>query len=893
MAFQADARTLASLRGRMAMRYISLIAVTLLLIFSSATASAQDVGALIAQMQSADEGQRMAAIDAIANLGAPAVAPLFGLLEGQNREADVAARLAIQKIVYGASAPRATDRAAVAAALAEVAASPGRSGVRRHALEMISFVGPDQVVPTLARLLGDREVREMARWALVRIPGKAAVRALADALPAADGEFKVGLINALGRRGSVVSTPILRRALTDKDEAVRIAAAEALGRIADPESEPLLSKLLASASGRERRAAQDACLRLAETLLAAGRADRAGAMYRHLYREAQTDQAKCAALGGLAKVDKERAVPMLLKAMSSGESKLAGVAASALAAVPGEKATKMIAAAVGRSRPEVRLRLIGTLGNRRDAAALPVLFAVVERDRDAKVREAALLAMGQIGSPAAVPMLAKAAGDADEPVRMAAATALARLPGRSATRAIIAALGPAPANVRPVLVRVLGYRRDAHAIPAVIAAMKDGKPVVRLAAIRAAGDLAEAAAAPALLDTLRSGSADEQAAVEAALGRMRAGEARKAMVAALEGAPETTKASILRALGRHPEPELMPIYLGAAKDASEPVAMAGLEALAGLRDVRAAQTFVEAARTRTPQVSAVAVKGYLLLGGALFDREGETAVEISRLALQLPAADDVRRLALGAIARLRDAGSLPLVLPLLASDSLGGDATRTVAAIADGLARTDKGQAVGLYRQVVASGKDPNLVRDAVEKLRGLGVDMDPAAEAGFVTHWWVIGPFKGQKRLTKEDVIETSGPIDVVHKVAADGEMFEWRPARVDDPLGMLDLQRAVAEMDDCGAYMYAEVTSDAARDVLLKIGSDDDVVCWLNGKQIHAYWGGRGYAPDQDVVPARLHAGTSSILLKVLNQGAEWGAGVRITDPAGKPVVLGQRKP
>ena len=875
------------------MRYISVIAVTLLLIFSCAMGSAQDVGALIAQMQSANEAERMAAVDAIANLGAPAVAPLFGLLEGENHEADVAARLAIEKIVYRASAPRATDREAVAAALAEVASSPGRPGVRRHALRMISFVGRDEVVPTLARLLGEGEVREMARWALVRIPGEAAVRALADAVPGADGESKVGLINALGRRGSVSSASIVRAALRDKDEAVRIAAMQALGRIADPESEPPLRKLLASASGRELRAAQDSYLRLAETLLAAGEAKRASPMYHRLYDEAQSEQEKCAALAGIAKSDKERAVPMLLKAMSSGESNLAGVAASALAAVPGEKATKMIAAAAGRSRPEVRRRLIGILGNRRDAVALPVLFAVVERDREAKVREAALLAMGQIGSPAAVPTLAKAAGDADQPVRMAAATALARLPGRSATRAIIAALGAAPANVRPALVRVLGYRRDAHALPAVIAAMKDGKPAVRLAAIRAAGDLAEAAAAPALLDTLRSGSAEEQAAAEAALGRMSAGEARKAMVAALEGAPETAKASILRALGRRPEPGLMPIYLAAAKDASEPVAMAGLEALAGLRDVRAAQTFVEAARTRTPEVGAIAVRGYLLLGGGLFERDGETAVEMSRLALRLPAADDVRRLALGAIAQLRDAGSLPLVLPLLASDSLGSDAARAVAAIADRLARTDKEQALGLYRQVVVSGKDPNLVRETVEKLRGLGVDVDPAAEAGFVTHWWVIGPFKGQKRLTKEDVIETSGPIDVVHKVAADGEMFEWRPARVDDPLGMLDLERAVAEMDDCGAYMYAEVTSDAARDMLLRIGSDDDVVCWLNGKQIHAYWGGRGYAPDQDVVGARLRAGANTILLKVLNQGAEWGAGVRITDPAGKPLLLGQRKP
>jgi hypothetical protein len=334
------------------------------------------------------------------------------------------------------------------------------------------------------------------------------------------------------------------------------------------------------------------------------------------------------------------------------------------------------------------------------------------------------------------------------------------------------------------------------------------------------------------------------------------------------------------------------VYAAAAKDASDAVAAAALNALGRLRDEKAAPIFVEAVRTRSHEVGAAAARGYILLGNEFLERDRGQAVEMVRLALKLPADADERRLALAAVAQLRDAGSLPLVQPLLVDREVGGDAARALIAIADGLAASDKQQAIGLYKQALAHASDAGLVRDAVRKLREQGVDIDPAADAGFVTSWWVIGPFPDPKRLTKSDVIQTGGPVDVSASVQDRGKTFEWRAVRVDDPAGMLDLEQAVAQQDDCGAYAYAEITVDAARDVLLKIGSDDDVVCWLNGKQVHAHWGGRGYSPDQDVVPASLRAGTNTILLKVLDQGGAWAAGMRITDASGRVIGFQQRK-
>jgi hypothetical protein len=107
-----------------------------------------------------------------------------------------------------------------------------------------------------------------------------------------------------------------------------------------------------------------------------------------------------------------------------------------------------------------------------------------------------------------------------------------------------------------------------------------------------------------------------------------------------------------------------------------------------------------------------------------------------------------------------------------------------------------------------------------------------------------------------------------------------------------MVDLERAIARQDNVGAYLYAEVTSDVARDVIFKIGSDDDVFVWLNGKQIHRNPVDRGWTVDQDQIPTRLEAGVNRILVKVLQGGGQWAVSVRITDKSGRPLRLEQRR-
>ena len=75
---------------------------------------------------------------------------------------------------------------------------------------------------------------------------------------------------------------------------------------------------------------------------------------------------------------------------------------------------------------------------------------------------------------------------------------------------------------------------------------------------------------------------------------------------------------------------------------------------------------------------------------------------------------------------------------------------------------------------------------------------------------------------------------------------------------------------------------------DVKVKMGSDDGIVLWLNGKKLHANNTVRPATIDSDVVDARLEAGVNKILLKITQGGGEWEFLFRVTDRKDAPIDL-----
>jgi hypothetical protein len=173
---------------------------------------------------------------------------------------------------------------------------------KQWACRKLSIIGTEQCVPTVAKMLTDEELSDMARYALERIPDDAVDKALHSALPKTKGKTKVGIINSLGERRDAKAAGALAKLLGDSDQMVACAAAAALGKISGSEATKALAKAKDKASGKLQHVILDAYLKCADQLVADGKKKPAYAIYKELYDPDMPAIIRTAALRGMVSV---------------------------------------------------------------------------------------------------------------------------------------------------------------------------------------------------------------------------------------------------------------------------------------------------------------------------------------------------------------------------------------------------------------------------------------------------------------------------------------------------------------------------------------------------------------------------------------------------------------
>lgn len=160
---------------------------------------------LIKRIASDDDEVRTAAWLSAGDIGAPAVEPLAGLMTDTSMEIGRAAKRGLGRIVRHCGRPGAdAERQAVSSELVGLL-DKQPAGVRREMLWMLSEIGGDDCVGSIASLLTDSELREDARMALERIPGDASLDALKTAFDGAPADFKPNFAESLRCRGAEVA----------------------------------------------------------------------------------------------------------------------------------------------------------------------------------------------------------------------------------------------------------------------------------------------------------------------------------------------------------------------------------------------------------------------------------------------------------------------------------------------------------------------------------------------------------------------------------------------------------------------------------------------------------------------------------------------------------------
>ena len=78
--------------------------------------------------------------------------------------------------------------------------------------------------------------------------------------------------------------------------------------------------------------------------------------------------------------------------------------------------------------------------------------------------------------------------------------------------------------------------------------------------------------------------------------------------------------------------------------------------------------------------------------------------------------------------------------------------------------------------------------------------------------------------------------------------------------------------------AYLQTALEWPAAQRVTLRIGSDDGIKVWVNGRLVHANNATRSFARDQDSATVTFKKGQNIILMKVTQNNMPWGASLRV---------------
>jgi CubicO group peptidase (beta-lactamase class C family) len=174
-------------------------------------------------------------------------------------------------------------------------------------------------------------------------------------------------------------------------------------------------------------------------------------------------------------------------------------------------------------------------------------------------------------------------------------------------------------------------------------------------------------------------------------------------------------------------------------------------------------------------------------------------------------------------------------------------------------------------------------------------------SDGSFIREWLLCGPFPNPPHAGDEvfqheapcvgfdtDYLTEHGgekkivPTAGMTHTKKDGASVKWiKRVGSEDAI---DLCKEIIKDNNVVAYAFTTVDTAKSGPYLLCLGSDDGVLAWVNGKEVHRNLIARGAHPDQDLVPIRLKKGSNRILLKI-EQG-DWGWGFMARVVPGKQV-------
>ncbi len=591
---------------------------------------------------------------------------------------------------------------------------------KQFACQMLRTVGSPKCVSAVSKLLTDEKLSHIARFVLVGMHDPAVDAALRKALAQTDGKLRIGVINTIGDRGDRDSLKAVAALLKNKDEATSLSALNAIGKIGGTQAADALDRAKRADSLQEAWA--HAYLRCAGTLAASGESSRAEKMYQLLFNGAYPASVRVAAFPAIATIQKEQAVPLIVKMLASDDITMRRAAASAVTTVPGNPATRSLVEALPALTPEGKAALLGALANRGDAQGVTEPVNRLAVDENSVVRQAAIKALARVGSAASVPVLAAALNEGGSTASAASKT-LVELQGNGVTEALIKQSEIGDTVIREGVFKVLTERGQVEALPVFRKALLDKNPQIQRAALKTIAAVGTEEDLPKLVEMLVAAKSDaERDAIAQAIsdvgGRI-ADPARRSepVLRAWPGADGPAKVSLLRVLATWGGDKALQAVRSSLSDGAE-VRKAALRALADWPDAAPMPDLLSVAKEgkeKTEQI--LALRGYIRL--ASFTRS-KTKVQSYGAAMELATQPEEKWAVLAGLSEVSQVESLRMVEAYLEDAQVKREAFAAYEKIAESLAGAQPAIAREALHRVAETASDNGLrnkARVALEKL--------------------------------------------------------------------------------------------------------------------------------------------------------------------------------
>ncbi len=676
----------------------------------------------------------------ILRLGPGVLAEVCARVQPPEKGDDSRARFAVNGLAVYVTRPGAeSERAVFASALLDALAKAKDPTVGAFFLSQVQLAGGRESVRPLERYLRDERLAGPASAALLTIGGPEATGALVKALNAAPPAARLTLVQALGEARSRDAVKKLLPLAESGDESLRRAARFALANIGDPAAGSVLSKSRVAGSFRERQEAPSLYLLYARRLVESGRTNEGVEAARAVlesYTGPEESQHASEALALVLTALGPRALPELLSAAASPDRGLRGSALTLAERIPGKEATVAWVEKAASAPPEVRADVVAMLGQRGDAAALPLVKESLHGP-DETVRLAAIPAAARLGGEAVLPDLLPLLGTASPKEAAVLKTALLGYPARLVVPEAVRLIDSVPLPARVVLVEVLGEKGARGEVDRMFRLAEDKDPAIRGAALSALGKLATDADLPRLVPMLElaTDSNDvvrlQEAVAAAARGNPDEERRGDALVDLVRAASPTGKVAIVKILPRVGGKKALQAAVEQAGSPDLAVQSAAIEALSRWPDPGAADELMKiASSTQNRDHFRSAVQGSVRIVGRSEAPAGKKLASYQKL-LELPVEDGDRRTVLAGIGNVREPESLHLLARYLDDPALRDAAASAVLNLAS--RQSPEERWLSGHEAYSVLGRVEALQPDAAAKERVARLAAERLKQGGFV----------------------------------------------------------------------------------------------------------------------------------------------------------------